>query len=207
MATSWTDRRGEYEQIARELSDVIRLTTKDGRTWRVAAWFLLILSFGRITRRHFLENFASTVGPIQAYPRQLPRLSLPLIAHESRHTRQFLFAGWFVPLLGWLGRRVRVWVGLLPMALIYGLFPIPVFLAWGRFRLELDAEAYAWRMSLARGWMTPDEVRTQAFRFAGLVSGWAYLKAWPAGWTRRACERAAEQITHEWESKAEDRPR
>jgi hypothetical protein len=183
--------------MAREISDVIQLTTKDGWFWRAAAWGLFLLSFGRVKRRHFLEDFASTLGPLQAYPKQWERISPVLIAHEGRHVQQYLFAGWFVPVVGWLGRRVRVWAGLLPTALIYALFPLPVFLAWGRFRLELDAESYGWKRGLKQGWMTADEVRSRARRCARLVSSWAYLKAWPRRWTMRAFERRAEQIIGE----------
>ncbi|MHC4181518.1 MAG: hypothetical protein ACYSWU_28825, partial [Planctomycetota bacterium] len=106
-----------------------RLRTKDGWFWRLAAWGLLLVSLGRLKRRRFLQDYASVLGPIQAYPRQWNCIPRPLIVHEVRHTRQCLFAGWFVPILGWVGKRPRVWAGVLPVALVYSLFPLPVFFA------------------------------------------------------------------------------
>ncbi len=199
MSKSWTEKRDDYLAIAREVNDVVTLTTKDGWFWRAVASALFVVSFGQFSRERFLNEFASTLGPIQAYPASWTGLSKMLVVHEARHTRQFLFAGWFVPIIGWLGKRVRVWVGLLPMALVYGLFPLPIFFAWGRFRLELDADSYSWRVALRRGWKSPDQVRSQANWFAKQISSWAYLRTWPTSWTIQAFERRAEEVIREWE--------
>lgn len=198
MAESWTEYRHEYEAFARSISPLVRLTTKDSRFWRLAGWGLGLITLGRFDRRSFLEDYASTLGPIQAYPRQWSSIPKSLIAHEARHTQQFSFAGWFVPVVGWVGEPLRVWVGLLPMSLFYGFFPVPLFLAWGRFRLELDAEAFSWRLALSRGLMTPSEVQERANSFAKKVSGWMYFKAWPRKWTVAAFERRATEIIESW---------
>ena len=192
--TSWTDRRVEYQQLADEIAGHAVLITKDGPFWRIVSWCLWLLSFGKMSRSRFLEEFATTLGPIQAYPRQWPKLSRALIIHEARHTQQCQFAGWFVPVVGWFGSGLRVWVGLLPMAIAYGIFPLPVLLAWGRFRLELDADATSWKECLRRGWATPAEVRERATQFANTVASWAYLRPWPRTWTVNAFSRKAAQV-------------
>jgi hypothetical protein len=197
---SWTTRWAEYQELAREIAPGVRLTTKDGWFWRCVAWALFLSSLGRIPRDRFLRDYATTLGPLQAYPSHWPRIPLELLAHESRHTRQSLVAGWLVPVAGWLGPSLRAWVGLLPMTIAYGFFPVPVFLAWGRFRLELDAESFAWRLGLARGWLSPDQVRRRAALTSQQVAGWMYLKAWPNRWAATAYARRAEQIIRDWQT-------
>lgn len=194
---SWVDDEAQYRALAPQVADVVVLTTKDGLPWRLTAWALYLLSCGQFQRRQFLENFATTFGPIQAYPRHWAELPRSLVAHEARHTEQFLWCGWWVPVLGWLGRPLRCWAGVLPMALIYGFFPLPMFLAWGRFQLELDAESYAWRLSLQRGWLTPEQVRRRADEFAELLASWAYLKCWPRRWALAAAGARAERVIEE----------
>lgn len=204
MQESWTENRHEYEAFARSISPAVRLTTKDGRFWQLVGWGFFLITLGRFDRLSFLEDYASTLGPVQAYPKQWATIPMWLIAHEARHTQQFLVAGWFVPLVGWIGRPVRVWAGLLPMSLVYGFFPIPLFLAWGRFRLELDAEAYAWRLALEQGLMHPGEVRKRAGSFARRVSSWMYFKTWPSKWAVAAFERRASEIIEAWREEREN---
>lgn len=199
---SWVSRRKRYDVLAAGISPVIRLTTKDAWIWRVIAWALFLVSFGRMKRGRFLYNFATTLGPIQAYPRRWEGIRERTIVHEGGHTLQFLLAGWFVPVLGWLGRRVRVWAGLLPMGVVYGFFPLPMVLAWGRYRLELAADAYSWVWALESGDLTPSEVRKRARAFAELVSSWAYLRAWPRKWAVRGFERRAEKVIAAFEAKS-----
>lgn len=189
---SWTEHRERYEELLGDVVDVAKLTTKDHWIWRGVAWSLALASFGNFSRSRFMTRFATTFGPIQAYPREWSEISEEMIIHESRHTQQFLFAGWFVPLFGWVGRKLRVWVGVLPMAVVYGFFPLPIFFAWGRMRLELDADAYVWRQGLREGWMSPDDVRVRAQDFAETVASWAYLRSWPSAWTVRAFLKRAE---------------
>jgi hypothetical protein len=197
---SWTASRQEYQELAQEIVPSVRLTTKDGWFWRCVAWTLYLMSLGRVPRKRFLQDYATTIGPIHAYPRHWPQIPLEVLVHEARHTHQFLVAGWFVPVIGWLGSSVRVWVGFLPMAIVYGIFPVPVFLAWGRFRLELDAESFAWKWGLDRGRLSADQVRRRAIWAAQQVAGWMYLKAWPIKWATRAYVKRAEQIISDWQA-------
>lgn len=196
---SWLERREQYEQIVRTIEPTVRLVTKDHVFWRVAARLLWCLSLGKTPPRVFLEQYATTLGPLQAYPRRWPRLTPWLLVHESQHTVQCRRAGWFVPVLGWLGGPLRTWVGLLPMGFCYALLPLPVGLAWCRMRMELDADAAAWRAGLRNGWLTPGQVRARAVEFAEVVSGSAYLWSWPTRWTCRAFAARAERVIDQWQ--------
>lgn len=193
---TWLAERHWYQEQAQkitpEIADIVSVTDKGGWFWKVAAWALFILSVGQFKRRVFLEWFASSIGGVEAYPSVWTRIGLVLMAHEGGHTLQFLFAGWFVPIFGWLGRKVRVWVGILPMGIVYGLLPLPIGLAWCRYRLELDADAKSWRWGLESGEMLPNDVRERAESFAETVSSWAYLKAWPKSWAVRGFMKRAE---------------
>ena len=189
---SWTESKTEYRDWLRQHCPVVYLVTKQGRFWSLVAMGMACLSLGKLSRLRFLEDFATTLGPIQAYPARWSSLSRRLLVHEARHTQQFLFAGWFVPVLGWLGAPIRVWAGVLPMAIVYGFFPLPMFFAWGRFRLELDAEACAWRVGLAEGWLTAAEVRQRAEDFGRTVASWAYLRSWPQRWSVASFRKRAE---------------
>lgn len=198
-AQSWTDKLPEYEQRAHEVCDLAILKTKDGRFWQVVSWLLYLLSFRQFSRQTFLERFATTMGPIQAYPSSWKGISALLVTHESQHCQQCLFAGWFVPVFGWFfGRRVRIWVGLLPMAFVYGLFPLPLFFAWGRFRLELDAERRAWQAALDNGWLSPERIIQRADEKGELVASWSYLRSWPKKWAVQSFQRRAERLVELW---------
>lgn len=192
--TSWIDRREHYQALAREFAPSVVLTTKDHWLWRVIARLLWLASCGRFAPSTFLQDYATTLGPIQAYPSSWPELSRPLLVHECRHTGQCERLGWLIPVIGWTHARVRTWVGLAPMGLLYVLLPLPMGLSYGRLRLELDAERESWRASLQRRWLTPRQVRARAATFADRLSSAHYLWTWPRPWTRALARRAAEQV-------------
>lgn len=206
--STWTLSRFRYERIARSVSPAIRLTTKDAWPWRVIAWALFLVTLGRLKRARFLEDFATTIGPIQAYPRAWPTLRDRTVVHEGAHTLQFLAAAWFVPVLGWL-RWWPTWtafVGVLPMAVAYLLFPVPLLLAWGRYRLELAADARSWAWALEAGALDPAGVRQRARAFAETVSSWAYGRAWPRAWALRGFARRAEAVIAAFEAQRPAKP-
>lgn len=184
---SWVDDIERYRALAVSQDPAARLTTKDGWFWRALAWVLLLLSFGTFSRRRFLTEFATTIGPIQAYPREWGSIRESTVVHEGRHVRQ---ARWF-------GLGIHPWVGLPVMALVYLLLPLPVLLAYGRYRLELDASVAEWRYALSHGKASPTAVMLDASDFAETVSSSAYLWAWPESWTRRGFRRAAEAVLRE----------
>lgn len=191
--SSWTEQREHYQTLAREHAPSAVLVTKDHWFWRVVARMLWLASVGQFSPQTFLRDYATTFGPIQAYPRHWRELSRPLLVHECRHSRQCELLGWLFPFVGWFHRGVRSWLGLLPMGLLYLCFPLPIGLCAGRLWLELDAERTSWRASLRHGWLTEDQVRQQAIFFADRVSSAHYLWTWPKAWTRELASRMAER--------------
>lgn len=168
---SWVEDRARYEAVAHEVEPSVVLTTKDTWFWRAIAWFLSAITFGAFPAERFLTRFATTLGPIQAYPRGWGRLSDGLIVHESRHTRQ----------ARWCGLWTHPWVGLPIMGVLYLLLPLPIGLAWFRYRFELDASAAKWRHMLKVG-TAPSIVKAEAERFAAVVASAAYGWPWPKPW-------------------------
>jgi hypothetical protein len=182
---SWVDQRAEYEAFARSIEPAARLSTKDSWIW-TAVWIAaVVLTLGLMAigmgRKKFIEQFSTTFGPIQAYPRQYPTLSKRLLVHECRHTTQAVFMGWFVPVVGWFfGRRVRAYAGLLPMAVIYLLAPIiPIGLCLGRWLLEVDADRACWRWAMKFDGYDAGMIRVMAQERVEDVCGAAYVWAWP----------------------------
>lgn len=165
---SWTIRKFEYERIARKIDPAVKLTTKDKWPWKVMAAVVQVVTFGGISYRRFLEDYATTIGPIQAYPRKWRKLSTRLLVHEARHTRQFR----------WMGLFIHPWVGVLPMALLYVFLPLPLGFAWFRWWFEIDAEKTAYRWALANGY-TPQQIRERAVWFGSKVCGSNYGWSWP----------------------------
>jgi len=182
MAPSWDDHRTAFEATARAFEPAARLCTKDSWVWHPIAAVVWLLRLGRQPYRNFLDVYATTFGPIQAYPRSLKSLSSRLLCHECRHTTQAVFLGWFVPVAGWFfGRRVRAWAGLLPMGVLYGLVFLPIGLAYGRYWLERDADRTMYRWALKHGY-DAQWVRDRSNSFARRVCGSDYAWAWPKGW-------------------------
>ena len=170
---SWTDDWRELEETARKIDPAIRLTTKNGWFWKAIAVILFILSFGTFKRERFLESFATTIGPVQAYPESWSTTQVRhTIIHEGRHTRQARAFGF----------GIHPWAGIPFMLLVYGLLPLPAGLAVFRAWLELDADRYRWRILLKEG-VSPEAIRRRARSFAETVSSSAYLWSLPAAWT------------------------
>lgn len=199
---SWVDQKGQYQAIARSIDPAAVVLTKDHWLWSAAWWALAVLTLGLIAigmpKRRFLEQYATTLGPFHGYPSSWPRLSRRLLVHECRHTSQFVFAGWFVPVFGWLfGRKARAVAGLLPMAIVYGLVVLPIGFALGRWLLELDADRTAWRWQLRNGY-SADQVRARAEAFGRKVCGAPYLWAWlPVFGGVKAFSSAADKVIRE----------
>lgn len=177
---SWVIHKQKYQRIASEIEPAARLSTKDALLWKAVAAILMVVSFGRLGYRRFLDDYATTFGPIQAYPVGLDGLSTRLLVHECRHTTQAVWLGWSFPVLGWFfGRRVRAYAGLPLMAVLYLLFPlIPVGMCLCRWLFELDADRASWRWMLRNGY-TAGMVTVRAEEFARKVCGGAYVFAWP----------------------------
>ncbi len=185
---SWLMEKETLQEKARKFDQSIRLTSKNGLFWRVVAWLLFIVSFGKFKRESFLENFATTIGHVQAYPASWPTASVErVMVHESRHTRQARVCGF----------GIHPAVGLPLMAVLYGLLPLPSLLALARLWFELDADKAYWRFALANGSLGPDDIRRRAESFATTVAGPAYFwSTWPS-FARRLFAKEAEKVISE----------
>jgi len=184
---SWVDRRDEYQALARRFDPACRLVVKEGWFWTALAYLLMVITFGGVRAGDFLNNYATTIGPIQAYPRAWPTLDTRLLVHEARHVRQARVCGlWIHP-----------WVGLPIYALLYLVLPIPLGLAWFRFWFELDADRASWRWALAEGGWAPEQVRLRAQSFALKVSSGSYGWAMPRNYMARRFEGEVETVIQE----------
>ena len=128
----------------------IRLTVKRGWFWETIGRILAAITLGRLPRWRFMQGYHTTLAnviAITADEAERP-VSVSLraaIAHESVHVRQFRAFGLWLP---WIGP----WIGLVPMAAIYLLLPIPIGFAAGRWLLERPAYQAGMRIQLANGY-------------------------------------------------------
>jgi len=166
----------------------VRLQTKDGWIWKLLGRLAAGATLGGISYRRFLEEFATTLGPLQGYPSawSVERVEAILV-HEARHTRQARLCG--------LG--LHPWLGLPVFAVLYLALPLPLGFAWLRLLFEIDADRACWRHALSRG-ASPDEIRVRARRFAAVVCSGAYGWSLPSRLGVRAFERAAERVIAEF---------
>ena len=87
VTTPWVQDKDYLSWKARKIDPAAKLTTKNGKFWHFLAWLLSVL--GIMSEKSFLEGFATTIGPIQAYPESWPYYVVDqLLVHESRHTKQ-----------------------------------------------------------------------------------------------------------------------
>jgi len=168
MANGWVGERARLEALARAIEPSVRVQTKDRAHWRALAWLAALATGGGISRQTFLEEYATTLGPLHGYPAgwSVERVEATLV-HEARHTRQ----------ARWCGLGLHPWLGMPLFAALYLALPLPCGLGLARLLFELDADRAAWRHALAAG-AAPDQVRARAREFAGRVCSGHY--GWPA---------------------------
>lgn len=197
---TWVTRRYAYQKLADKIEPAARVGTRDSWLW-TAAWVLgVVATLGllplKVSLRKWLEGIACAVGPWQGYSRFLPELREETVAHECRHTTQTTWFGWALAPLTFFSRTVRAIVGFPIFLLVYYAIPPFVYLAPGRFYLELDADRAAWRLALREGWMTTGEVLVRAGRRAEALSTGLYI-AWPRPWASAAYEKMARELVYE----------
>jgi len=176
---SWWHQREELEAFARTFDETARLRVKKSVLWSA-------------TRA--IKTFATTIGRVIYIPVDWSASSVrSVIPHEvAGHIRQFRWAGFGIhPNLGIFPGMFLVYV--------WGTL-LPVFLAWGRYRCELHADAQSWKYHLERGLWDSTDVRRRAERFADVVSGFAYIWAWPKAWCLAGFKKRAEQVIQEHSS-------
>lgn len=150
---------------------------------RAAARALWVLTFGG--QRTYLSHYVTTLGHTIYVPDDFdawhPDHAWQVLRHELVHVRQF-------ERYGWLG-----------MIFVYGFFPLPAFLAWGRARLEWEAYRETLRAVAESEGLTaarsPALKRQIVSRFTGPDYGWM----WPfpgavQGWIDRALDEIARDL-------------
>lgn len=182
---SWTNEKKMYDAIVKEIEPAARLVTKDSWIWPTLWWVATILTFGLfalgMSKKVFLEEYATTLFPIQGYSSKWRTLSMPLLVHECRHTTHCVWLGYLVPILGWIpgyhGRHLRAWCGAPFYTVIYVLALLPSVFALGRWLIELDADRTSWRWQLRNGYR-PWQVRQRAKAFGEKVCSGRYFWSW-----------------------------
>ena len=164
---TWLAERERLGSLARAIDPSVRIVSKDGRLWRALAVLASAATFGGLSRRSFLEHYATTLGPLQGYPAGWsPERVEGILVHEARHTRQAC----------WCALGLHPWLGMPLFALLYLGMPLPIGLGLARVLFELDADRAAWRHALRAG-AAPEVIRARAREFAGRVCSGHY--GWP----------------------------
>jgi hypothetical protein len=129
------EHQGETERAARKrlagLIEAMRsrpqpvrvVAKRDHWHQRAAATALWALTFGgqRTYLSHYVTTLGHTIYVPDGFDARHPHHAWQVLRHELVHVAQF-------ERLGWAG-----------MILLYGFFPLPAGLAWGRARLEWEA--------------------------------------------------------------------
>lgn len=143
------------------------VVAKRGWFWTALHWLVVIVTFGR--NRRFATDYVTTIGRWIAVPVGMEP-SAGLLAHERHHVSQFARAGLGVPE-----------IGIVVLGIAYLLLPLPLGLAWCRWRIERTAYVAGWTVELAA---MPAEwrfVRRQQLIAHGVeqMTAGAYGWAWP----------------------------
>lgn len=126
-----------------------KVVEKTGWFWTVLHYVVMVITFG--SNRDFKRGYYTTLGGIVGYPEGWEKRSIAsrvaVLEHELIHIRQCNKMG-----LGTLfrdpreGTRARnmfhVWLGFPLYGLCYLLLPLPIGLAWFRWRFEREAYAH-----------------------------------------------------------------
>lgn len=180
---SWIGRIDFYQSLIIKIEPSAIVVTKDHWFWSALWWLGNILTFFTLqfflSKKTFLEDKATSIGPFHGYPRQWEKLSKKLIMHEGRHSWHCVLLGWSIPILGWFfGRRVRAIAGVLPYAIIYFFIIFPIGLAVGRLLIEADAERVTY-IYMAKNRYNDKEIYDRAYDQSKKVCGPHYFYSFP----------------------------
>lgn len=199
---TWIIQKYHYQKLVAEVEPVAVVEDKSAWYWSALFWTGVVFTFGflllGLSRKKFMEDYATTLITRQGYPSNWPSISDQTVFHEGRHTTQVVWFGWMFFPIAWINRRLRAWLGALGFALAYFVIPFPIGLAAGRFYLELDADKRAWRECLKRRIKTPDQIRSHAEHRSDSLSSGSYFWAWPRSWAKKTYEKAATVVISEY---------
>jgi hypothetical protein len=173
----------ELQVFARTLDPSAQIIVKE-ESWLMKVIAVLVWLFNR----DFMTQYATTICNRIYIPRDLFGRDLrSLVVHEvSGHVKQ----------CRWCGLGIHPLVGFPIYAVLYLLLPIPLFLAYLRYRFELAADAKAWKWALENG-EPVERVRDDSEDFAKTVASWDYLKPWPKSWVIKGFAKRFEKVLAE----------
>lgn len=157
-----------------------RIVFKEGWFWETLAKVVWLITLGQ--NKTFLTDYYTTIGPWVGVPWDWELYSeygrAATIEHETVHVKQCRRCGFG-----------NVYLGILPFSLLYIFAPLPIGLAWFRWRFEREAYAHGIRFALARHDDPSDgrfgsEARSYYWSFlidqaVDQLTGGAYAWTWP----------------------------
>ena len=122
------DPKATLQELLEELkNDGVRVVVKEGFFWRALHWIVFAVTFGG--NRTFLTDYYTTIGPWVGVPKGWERYRtegrIATLHHEYVHVKQARRLG--------LGSAIA---GLPLFFLLYVLLPLPIGLAYFRYRFE-----------------------------------------------------------------------
>lgn len=173
------------------------------KSWWRLFWILGpvlgVLGLYIVTRIILWNLRAATIGPVQGHPEKyvdgtpVMGLNCGTVVHEGNHSKWYQILGWLFFPIAWINRSFRAWLGCIPFWLIYFILPFPVYLCYGRYRLELNADREKWRLLKVSG-APPEQIMQEAMIFAACVAGRQYFYPWPRFWVMWGFKRAAKRV-------------
>lgn len=91
---SWVKDKEQLQAAAKSADAAAILVTKDSWFWKMLGGILVAISVGAMKYSKFMERFATTIGPVQGYPRGWPSSSVEAVCvHEGEHSKQAVVCG------------------------------------------------------------------------------------------------------------------
>lgn len=158
----------ELTKVLATLPKGVKIVYKEGTGWKFLAGLIKVLSFG--SERAFL-NYTTTFYKTIAVPSHFDMWEdehkLETIVHELEHVKQAMK---LTPVLFWF---------------LYFLFPLPIGLAWFRYKFERDAYLVGYKTILKYEFDKESLIEEASI----MLSGKEYGYAWPfrkkiAAWFR-----------------------
>jgi len=159
---TWVNDKDVLQAEARVFDKSVKLKTKNSKLWLVGG-------------KNFKELFATTLGHSIYIPSAWTSEQVrSVLVHECRHIKQFRMFGWLFGMGWWAPAGIPLFL------LFYAAVPLPIGLAWIRYRLELDADSVFWKFALKNG-VDKEIVHQRSMSFANTVFkyyGWPWPKPW-----------------------------
>jgi len=162
--------KGTFVFIKKEAAKKgITVTTKQQyrKFWKVLDVILRVVTFGK--NKSFMTTFTTTMGNIIAFPEgwsenKVTEYDVITLEHELKHVQQYKKLG--------LG---SVWLGFVIFCILYVFVPLPIGLAWFRYKFERDAYATSGKTILLYGLSCKPNIEY----YVDALTGSSYAWAWP----------------------------